>query len=109
VAAGGGAGAASGEDAGEVTGDVPLAGLADGLGTLSAAPAGYAPLEGLGHAFPNSYSQRSFRPKQADAFSPRSSVNESACAVEQSLFDPSRQPTPLIHARPAYSGLSQQV
>ena len=47
--------------------------------------------------FPNSYSQRSFRPKQADAFSPRSSANESACAAEKSLFAPARQPTPLIH------------
>jgi hypothetical protein len=41
----------------------------------------------------NTSYQRSFRPEQADAFSPRSSANESACAAEESLFDPSREPS----------------
>src|ERR1700730_6802407 len=45
---------------------------------------------------PNIYSQRSVRPKQADALSLRSSANESPCAVEESLFAPSRQPRPFI-------------
>src|ERR1700688_4775609 len=36
----------------------------------------------------------SFRPEQADAFSHRSSANESSCEVEESLFDASRKPNP---------------
>jgi len=42
------------------------------------------------------YYQQSFRPEQAEAFSARSSANESACAVEESLVDPSRKPSPLF-------------
>jgi hypothetical protein len=141
---------APGEDPSEVTDDVPFA--------------------RVGAVSPNIYSHRSFRPKQADAFSPSfvrervglrsgeislrslapadtphsgaigvlwpvysqrsfqqilpnghldrskptpfppgSSANESACAVEKSLFDPSRQPTPLTQAQSEYSGLSRQV
>jgi hypothetical protein len=34
-------------------------------------------------------------PEQVDAFSSRSSAKESACAAEESLFDPSRKPPPL--------------
>jgi hypothetical protein len=45
----------------------------------------------------------SFRPEQADAFPPRSSANESACAVEESLFDSSRKPSPNFPChRPAH-------
>jgi hypothetical protein len=40
---------------------------------------------------------------------PRSSANESACAAEKSLFDHSRQPTPLTQAQSEYSGLSRQA
>jgi hypothetical protein len=51
----------------------------------------------------NIYSQRSFRPKQADALSPRSSANESACAVEKSLFASLAPANTLI--RPSFKAL----
>jgi len=54
------------------------------------------PKNSSGGNIPNTPYQRSFRPKRADAFSPRSSANESACEVEESLFDLSHKPSPLV-------------
>jgi hypothetical protein len=77
VARVGGAGTAPGEDrsevtddvTGEVTGDVPFAASAPSSST--------------------STPKRSFRPKQADAFSPSFVRERGGLPVEKSLFDPS--------------------
>jgi len=71
VAAGGGAGAASGEEAGEVTGDVPLTGLAA--------------------VFPKHLFQRPFRPSPADAFCPSFVRERIGLRTGKSPFAPSRQ------------------